>query len=227
MSASRRLFNRLAGRRLAIVHDTPGVTRDRQEAEAQLGPLALRLIDTAGFESRARGQPDRAHDRPDQGRDRGGRRLPFRHRRARRRDGGRRDHRRRAAPLRQACRSRRQQMRKPRRATPGSAEAYALGFGEPVALSAEHGIGYGELLVSAPALHGKRRPKDMKGTDDEPGRQPAACGWPSSAGPMSASRACSTAFWAASARSPGPKPGITRDAVAAAWEIEGRAGARP
>ena len=44
------LFNRLAGRRLAIVHDTPGVTRDRQVADAELGPLSLRLIDTAGFE---------------------------------------------------------------------------------------------------------------------------------------------------------------------------------
>src|SRR6201996_1912195 len=44
------LFNRLAGKKLAIVHDTPGVTRDRHEAPAQLGPLSLQLIDTAGFE---------------------------------------------------------------------------------------------------------------------------------------------------------------------------------
>src|SRR5215469_16693222 len=44
------LFNRLAGKKLAIVHDTPGVTRDRQEADAELGPLLLRLIDTAGFD---------------------------------------------------------------------------------------------------------------------------------------------------------------------------------
>src|ERR1051326_5975617 len=44
------LFNRLAGRKIAIVHDTPGVTRDRIEAEAQLGALDLRIIDTAGFE---------------------------------------------------------------------------------------------------------------------------------------------------------------------------------
>jgi len=44
------LFNRLAGKKLAIVHDTPGVTRDRHEVLTQLGPLSLRLIDTAGFE---------------------------------------------------------------------------------------------------------------------------------------------------------------------------------
>src|SRR5437773_540762 len=45
------LFNRLAGKKIAIVHDTPGVTRDRIEADAQLGPLTLRIIDTAGFEN--------------------------------------------------------------------------------------------------------------------------------------------------------------------------------
>jgi GTPase len=44
------LFNRIAGRRIAIVHDTPGVTRDRKVAEANFHGLSLRLIDTAGFE---------------------------------------------------------------------------------------------------------------------------------------------------------------------------------
>jgi GTP-binding protein len=45
------LFNRLAGKRLAIVHDTPGVTRDRRDAEVITPQGALRLIDTAGFET--------------------------------------------------------------------------------------------------------------------------------------------------------------------------------
>src|SRR5580700_7221240 len=49
------LFNRLAGRKAAIVHDTPGVTRDRQEAEIQLGDRAFLLVDTAGFDIGARG----------------------------------------------------------------------------------------------------------------------------------------------------------------------------
>lgn len=44
------LFNRLAGRKIAIVDDQPGVTRDRKEAAGRLGDLDLRLIDTAGFE---------------------------------------------------------------------------------------------------------------------------------------------------------------------------------
>ena len=44
------LFNRLAGKRLALVADTPGVTRDRKEAEALLRGRRVRLVDTAGLE---------------------------------------------------------------------------------------------------------------------------------------------------------------------------------
>src|SRR5881275_805844 len=44
------LFNRLVGKRLALVDDRPGVTRDRREGEAKLLGLDFRVIDTAGFE---------------------------------------------------------------------------------------------------------------------------------------------------------------------------------
>mgnify|MGYP000853244566 FL=1 len=44
------LFNRLVGKRLALVDDQPGVTRDRREAEASLLGLNFRIIDTAGYE---------------------------------------------------------------------------------------------------------------------------------------------------------------------------------
>ena len=44
------LFNRLAGKQLALVDDQPGVTRDRKEAPGRLADLPLILIDTAGFE---------------------------------------------------------------------------------------------------------------------------------------------------------------------------------
>src|SRR4051812_3335992 len=47
------LFNRLVGRRIAIVDDTPGVTRDRKEAEANIGGRTVRLLDTAGLEESA------------------------------------------------------------------------------------------------------------------------------------------------------------------------------
>jgi GTP-binding protein len=45
------LFNRLAGKRLALVDDTPGVTRDWREADAKLQDLRFTVIDTAGFDT--------------------------------------------------------------------------------------------------------------------------------------------------------------------------------
>ena len=44
------LFNRLVGRKLALVDDEPGVTRDRREGEARLADLAFTIVDTAGLE---------------------------------------------------------------------------------------------------------------------------------------------------------------------------------
>ena len=44
------LFNRLVGKKLAIVHDTPGVTRDRREGEGSIRDLKFTVIDTAGLE---------------------------------------------------------------------------------------------------------------------------------------------------------------------------------
>src|SRR5574337_2110088 len=44
------LFNRLVGKKLALVDDQPGVTRDRREGEAKLGDLRFTIIDTAGLE---------------------------------------------------------------------------------------------------------------------------------------------------------------------------------
>ena len=49
------LFNRLVGRRMAIVDDQPGVTRDRRYGDAHLADLAFTVIDTAGFDDREPG----------------------------------------------------------------------------------------------------------------------------------------------------------------------------
>ena len=44
------LFNRLVGKRLALVDDRPGVTRDRREGQGRLGDLSFTAVDTAGFD---------------------------------------------------------------------------------------------------------------------------------------------------------------------------------
>ena len=79
------LFNRLVGRRLALVDDRPGVTRDRREGEARLGDLEF----TVDRHRRARGvgarKPVRPHARADRNRDRAGRRDLLHDRCARRR----------------------------------------------------------------------------------------------------------------------------------------------
>src|SRR5215218_4521172 len=67
------LFNRLAGKKLAIVDDRPGVTRDRRMATGKIGDIELELIDTAGFEdvddesleARMRAQTELAIDEAD------------------------------------------------------------------------------------------------------------------------------------------------------------------
>ena len=67
------LFNRLAGKRLALVNDRPGVTRDRREGVGRIAQLSFRLFDTAGLEDAAVGslegrmqqQTERALDEAD------------------------------------------------------------------------------------------------------------------------------------------------------------------
>ena len=49
------LFNRLVGQKLALVDDEPGVTRDRREGDARLGDLEFTVIDTAGLDEGAKG----------------------------------------------------------------------------------------------------------------------------------------------------------------------------
>ena len=77
------LFNRLVGKRLALVDDRPGVTRDRREGEAHLVGLEFRVIDTAGFEDEdPQTLPGRMRN-PDRGRGARSRRGAVHDRRAR------------------------------------------------------------------------------------------------------------------------------------------------
>ncbi len=138
------LFNRLCGKRLAIVHDLPGVTRDRKEAFGQLGDIPLKLIDTAGLE-------DDSDDPLMEGM------------RAQVREALRTadvilfmfDGREGVTPLDEAFATLLRKAEKPilllankcegRGGASGIAEAWGLGFGEPLPTSAEHGLGLESL----------------------------------------------------------------------------------
>ncbi len=141
------LFNRLVGKRLALVDDQPGVTRDLREGEARLGDLRFTVIDTAGLE-------DATDDS-----------LPARMRRLTERAVGMADAclfmidaragvtptdqvfadilRRKAAHVILAANK-----AEGKAADAGIIEAFSLGLGEPVPLSAEHGEGMADLLAA-------------------------------------------------------------------------------
>jgi GTP-binding protein len=138
------LFNRLVGKRLALVDDQPGVTRDRREGEAKLGDLVFTVIDTAGIEDaapdtltgRMRAQTEAAIAAADA--------VVFLV-----------DARTGLMPSDHAIAQIVRKSGKPailianksegRAAEAGIYEAYALGLGAPVALSAEHGEGLADL----------------------------------------------------------------------------------
>lgn len=139
------LFNRLVGKRIALVDDQPGVTRDRKEAEGWLAGMPLQLIDTAGYEdkrdgsleSRMRVQTEMAIAEAE---------LALFMIDAR--VGVTSEDRTFAAILRKADVPVVLAANKAegRAGETGFMEAYSLGFGEPVALSAEHGEGMVDLF---------------------------------------------------------------------------------
>jgi len=138
------LFNRLVGKRHAIVDDTPGVTRDVRESPAQLGDLKFTLLDTAGWETsdiaKIEGHMRRFTERAIEGSDvvlllidaRAGV-LPLDEAFAswlrKRHD--------KVIVVANKCEGRAGQT--------GLAEAHALGFGQPIPVSAEHGEGLSDL----------------------------------------------------------------------------------
>src|SRR5438874_3348678 len=137
------LFNRLVGRRLALVDDRPGVTRDRREGQARLGDLAFTVVDTAGFDEAAPGsligrmvaQTELAIESADA--------VLFLI-----------DVRAGLTPIDRAFADIVRRAGRPvivvankseGRAGAGAAEAYELGLGDPIPISAEHGEGLSDL----------------------------------------------------------------------------------
>ena len=145
------LFNRLVGQKLALVDDEPGVTRDRREGEGRLGDLEFTIVDTAGLDEGARGsltarmqeQTETAIGLADA--------LMFVI-----------DARAGLTPSDRAFADFARRASKPvilvanksegRQGDAGAMEAYALGLGEPIQISAEHGEGLSDLYDALRAL---------------------------------------------------------------------------
>ena len=140
------LFNRLVGRRLALVDDQPGVTRDRRFGDAKLGDLRFQIVDTAGFEegktgsleARMRAQTEAAIEEADMVLMLTDARvgiLPEDELFARLL-------RKANVPVLLAANK-----SESKASEAGLHEAYRLGLGDPIALSAEHGHGTDELYT--------------------------------------------------------------------------------
>ena len=215
------LFNRLVGRRLALVDDTPGVTRDRREGGARLGDLRFTAIDTAGLEEsapesltgRMRAQTEHAVKDADLTL------LVI-------------DARAGIMPLDRHFAQWLRRFGKPvilvanksehaRAADTALGEAWGLGLGPPIAISAEHGEGLAELH-EAVARH--MTPPEPAATEPGGDERPAGPLKLAIVGrPNVGKSTLVNALIGQERMLTGPEAGITRDAIAVEWTHKGRA----
>src|SRR3954469_11578393 len=162
------LFNRLVGKRLALVDDRPGVTRDRREGDASLLGLEFRVIDTAGFEDEdPHTLPGRMRQQTDAAvRDADAALFLL-------------DGREGVTPLDEEIGRWLRSATTPvvvvankaegRAADVGILDAYRLGLGDPIAISAEHGEGLADLFE---AIRPHVEHEHFEAEDDEGADQP-------------------------------------------------------
>ncbi|MCS7268887.1 MAG: ribosome biogenesis GTPase Der [Geminicoccaceae bacterium] len=227
------LFNRLIGRRRALVHDLPGVTRDRLEGEARLDGLRFRVVDTAGLELGAeeRSLQSRLARLALQGLAEADLGLFLVDARAGI-----------TALDREIAELLRRQSKpillvankcEAGAGRTGVLEAYELGLGEPIAISAEHGTGLDRLVAAMrPYLEEAEAEARVppaaaaEGAEPAAGAEEAAEGGPLRLAVVGRPNVGKSSLINALLKSErlltGPEPGLTRDAVRIAWEWEGR-----
>lgn len=215
------LFNRLAGRRLALVDDTPGLTRDRRDVAVKFGDLSFTLIDTAGFEdesgetlsARMQQQTEHAIDLADiclfviDARE-GLTPLDQHFGEILRRKGAR------VILCANKCEG--------RAGTDGLMESFSLGYGEPVGISAEHGDGMGDLYAALDAAFA-----DLSGTDEPDEKTAKGKDAPLKLAivgrPNVGKSTLINALIGEERMLTGPEAGITRDSISLNWQWNGRA----
>ena len=212
------LFNRLVGKRIALVDDRPGVTRDRREGDAHLLGLDFRLVDTAGFEDedaqtlpgRMRAQTQAAVDMADVALfviDARAGIVPLDEEIARWLRGSK-------TPVVLVANK--------AEGTSGDGgfyEAFSLGFGDPVALSAEHGEGLADLFEALlPHLDREGIEADEEEEIVEGGPLKLAIVGRPNAGKST----LVNKLLGEDRMITGPEAGITRDAISIEWEFEGK-----
>ena len=209
------LFNRLVGRKIALVDDQPGVTRDRREGDARIGDLKFKVFDTAGLdearrdtlEARMSAQAETAIGDADV--------VLFVV-----------DARAGVTPTDKQFAERIRRKGKPvilvankaesRAADAGLLEAFELGFGEPLAISAEHGEGLDQIYDAL--LPYRDDVEDDGGEDRADGPLRLAIIGQPNAGKST----LVNALLGEERMLTGPEAGITRDAISSDFEWKGQ-----
>ncbi len=216
------LFNRLVGKKLALVDDRPGVTRDRREGDAKLVGLEFRVIDTAGYEDedpqtlpgRMRQQTEAAVRDADvalfliDGREG---LTPLDEEIGRWLRAGK-------TPVVVAANK-----AEGRAGENGRLEAYALGLGDPIAISAEHGEGVVDLFeMLRPHVEHEHFETDAEEQELEHDAEHAPLKLAIVGRPNAGKSTLVNRMVGEERMITGPEAGITRDSITLDWEWKGR-----